>query len=178
MGRDPAAADEKTADMTDGPASESKQEPFEAVLYPNPPLSGAGFAALAGAILFASGGVAALFLMLGAWPVCGFFGLDVALLLGALALARREGRRYEVVRLDTSGLHVRRVDPRGRVRAWRLEPYWTRITLDRTRDQREGILLSSRGIRLIIGTFLTAQERREFARALGAALHRFRALPA
>ena len=163
--------------MADGPALGARCEPFEAVLYPNPPLSATAFAVLAGAILVVSTSLAALFFILGAWPVCGFFGLDVVLLLTALALARREGRRYEVVRLDSSGLHVRRVDPDGRVRNWRLEPYWARVELDGTASGPGGIVLVSRDTRLVIGTFLTLPERHEFVQALGTALHRFRTVP-
>ena len=39
------------------------------------------------------------FLLMGAWPVFGFFGLDVALIYPAFRLNYRSGRLYETVEL-------------------------------------------------------------------------------
>jgi uncharacterized membrane protein len=150
--------------------------PFDAVLYPNRSLGAAGFYTLMGAIVTVSAAVGAAFMLAGAWPVSGFLGLDVLLLYLAFRWNYRQGRRAEFIRLDMSGLTVRRVDPDGRAREWRFEPYWVRVALeDRPRGDGQ-LVLSSHGDRLVIGAFLTVAERRELARALKAALRAHQAL--
>ena len=149
---------------------------FDAVLYPNRSLGTAGFYSLMAAIVTVSAGVGAAFVLAGAWPVSGFLGLDVLLLYLAFRWNYRQGRRAEFIRLDGAGLTVRRVDPDGRAREWRLEPYWVRVALDDPPRGDGQLVLSSHGDRLVIGAFLTAAERREVARALEAALRVHQAL--
>ena len=50
---------------------------FRALLTPHRSLGRTGFAILMGALLFGWLATGALFLSQGAWPVFGFFGLDV-----------------------------------------------------------------------------------------------------
>ena len=66
------------------------------------------------AVAFAITGIG--FSLIGAWPVMGFFGLDIALLVGAFYLNTRAGRAYEVIDLTAQQLSVRRVDPWGHER--------------------------------------------------------------
>ncbi len=155
-------------------ASRERFEPFEAVLYPNPPLSTLGLVLLIGFILLLTVPSATFFLLIGAWPVTGFFGLEVAMLLTALLVARRRARTYEVVRLDPSGLYVERIEAGGRIRRWRLEPYWTRVEIDQPPRPDSPLWLQSLNQRLQIGAFLTPEERLAFAQALKRALARMR----
>src|SRR4029078_9049141 len=71
-----------------------KREAFRAVLYPHRSLGPTGFLILMSAI----GGVSFItgmaFLLKGAWPVFGFFGLDVALIYSACYVNYPFGRRY------------------------------------------------------------------------------------
>jgi uncharacterized membrane protein len=167
----PAAADGPTA----APAS-AAAPPFDAVLYPNRSLGTAGFYTLMAAIVTVSAAVGAAFVLAGAWPVSGFLGLDVLLLYLAFRWNYRQGRRAEFIRLDGAGLTVRRVEPDGETREWRLEPYWVRVALDDPARGGGQLVLSSHGDRLVIGAFLSAAERREVARALQAALRAHQAL--
>lgn len=140
------------------------------MLYPHRSLGPLGFALLMGAIVAVSAGVGAGFFMIGAWPVTGFFGLDILLVYLAFRWNYREGRRAELIRLDHDGLTVRRVEPDGRHREWRFEPYWVRVSIDDPPRHDSQLILSSHGRHLVLGGFLTPRERLEVATALRAAL--------
>jgi uncharacterized membrane protein len=144
---------------------------FAATITPYRSLGSTGFLILMlciGAVSFASGVV---FLLLGAWPVFGFFGLDVALIYWAFRANYRAARAYEEVTVTASELTVRKVSHHGRVRVWTLNPLWVR--LERMVHEEfgiEGLFLVSRGNRLPIGGFLGPDEKASFAQALAAAL--------
>ncbi len=144
---------------------------FAATLTPHRSLGSTGFLVLMlciGALSFASGMV---FLLLGAWPVFGFLGLDVLLIYWAFRANYRAARAYEEVTVTASELTVRKVSHRGRVREWTLNPVW--VQLDRMVHEEFGmerLFLVSRGRRLPIAAFLGPDEKASFARALSAAL--------
>jgi uncharacterized membrane protein len=144
---------------------------FSVVITPHRSLSATGFLVLMlaiGSISFVSGMV---FLMLGAWPVFGFLGLEVLLIYLAFHANFRSARAYEEVTITASELTVRKVNPRGGVREWTLNPLWVR--LDRSVHEEFGVerlFLVSHGRRLPIAGFLGAEEKASFARALSAAL--------
>lgn len=158
--------------------AEERAPSFEAVLYPNPPLSRSGFLLFMAAFGLASFCAALPFTLMGAWPVTGFFALDVLLVYIAFRVVQRTARRRELVRLDSDGLHVWRIDPDGRARCWRFEPYWVRVEMDEPPRPGSLVTLTSHGRRLRIGAFLTPDERLDLARALRQALRRHRELPA
>ena len=147
---------------------------FDAILYPHRSLPPLGFAVLMSAVVAVSALVGAGFVLIGAWPVTGFFGLDVLLLFLAFRWNYRQGRRAEVIRLDQAGLSVRRIEPDGRQREWRFEPYWVRVGFDDPPRYDSQLVLSSHGAHLVLGAFLTVAERLEVARALRAALRAHR----
>jgi uncharacterized membrane protein len=95
---------------------QSHDAAFEAVLYPNQSLDRAGFILLMLAVSSVGMAVGAAFTLAGAWPVAGFLGLDVLLFYLAFRVCRRQGQRREFIRLDASGLHVRRVEADGNAR--------------------------------------------------------------
>jgi len=111
------------------------------------------------------------FLLVGAWPVFGFFGLDVLLLYWAFRLNYRYAAEYEQITVTPSALKVRKVSHRGRAREWELNPLW--VKLDKVVHEEFGIerlLLVSRGKQLVIANFLGPDEKASFARALSHAL--------
>jgi uncharacterized membrane protein len=144
---------------------------FSAIITPYRSLSGAGFLivmVLFGAVSFVTG---VFFLTLGAWPVMGFFGLDVLLLYWAFRINYRDAAAYEEVRVTPSELVMRKVSRRGEVREWKLNPAWAR--LHRETHEEFGIqhlFLVSHGKRLSIASFLGPHEKESFADALAAAL--------
>jgi len=155
------------------PDNDLAREPtiFSAVLTPHRSLSRNGFLAL----MLVAGGVSLVtgttFLVVGAWPVFGFCGLDVLLLYWALKVIYRRATAYEQVTVTPSELTVRQVTHRGRISEWTLNPLWVR--LDRVVHAEFGIerlFLVSRGQRRAIAGFLGPQEKESFALALSAAL--------
>jgi uncharacterized membrane protein len=150
---------------------------LDVVLYPNSSLGATGFAVLMAGIVVVSAAIGAGFMMVGAWPVTGFLGLDVLLLYLAFRWNYRQARRVEFVRLDPDGLSVRRLDPDGRSQCWRFEPYWVRVGLEQVGRHDHRLVLRSHGRQVTIGAFLTHDERLELARALETALQEHRAGP-
>ena len=144
---------------------------FSATITPHRSLGRAGFVVLMlviGLVSFVAGMV---FLIAGAWPVFGFFGLDVVLIYWAFRVNYRAARAYEEVIVTASELRVRKVSARGQVAEWTLNPLWTR--LDQQTHAEFGIeklFLVSRGQKLPVANFLGPDEKADFAAALGAAL--------
>jgi uncharacterized membrane protein len=137
---------------------------FAATITPHRSLGSTGFLVLMlciGALSFICG---MMFLILGAWPVSGFLGLDVVLIYFAFRANFRAARAYEEVTVTASELTLRMVNPRGGVREWTLNPVWVRL------DRIERLFLVSRGRRLSIASFLGPDEKASFARALSTAL--------
>jgi len=157
--------------MTDDNANELEPTIFSVVITPHRSLGSVGFLVLMGvfgAVSFVAG---MAFLLMGAWPVFGFFGLDVALLYWAFKLNYRHADAYEEVKVTPSTLTVRKVSHRGRVREWALNPLWVR--LERVVQDEFGIerlFLVSRGKELTVASFLGPDEKAEFAVALGNAI--------
>jgi uncharacterized membrane protein len=157
----------------DNNRSDASADPkiFAAVITPHRSLSPRGFLIFMlclGALSFVSG---VAFVLMGAWPVCGFFGLDVLLVYLAFRANYRTGRAYEEVTVTASELTVRKVNHRGGVREWTLNPLWVR--LDRIVHEEFGIerlFLVSHGRRLPIAAFLGPHEKASFALALSTAL--------
>jgi uncharacterized membrane protein len=144
---------------------------FSAVITPHRSLGPKGFLIFMlclGCLSFIAG---IIFVSLGAWPVFGFFGLDVLLVYLAFRANYRTARAYEEVIVTASELTVRKVNHRGLVRQWTLNPLWVR--LERIVHEEFGIerlLLVSHGRRLVIARFLNPAEKASFARALTSAL--------
>ena len=143
---------------------------FRAVLTPYRSLGPTGFIVLMvalGAVSFITG---IAFLMIGAWPVLGFFGLDVTLVYVAFKLNYRSGRLYETLDLTPSQLTWTRVHPSGRREQFDCNPYWARVALREWPDGRTDLRLIAQGRELIFGRFLNDDERRELATAIKGAL--------
>jgi uncharacterized membrane protein len=144
---------------------------FSAILTPHRSLSATGFVVvmtLVGGVSFVAGMV---FLLMGAWPIFGFFGLDVALIYFAFRANYRAATAYEEVSVTPSELRVRKVSHRGQVSEWTLNPVW--VQLDREVHEEFGIerlFLVSHGRKLPVAAFLGPQEKESFAAALATAL--------
>jgi uncharacterized membrane protein len=147
---------------------------FDAVLHPHRSLSPFGFLILMLALSAVSFATGIAFLVAGAWPVFGFFGLDVLLVYLAFRSNYKSGLVYETLRLTGDELSVRRVLPSGDAKTWRFQPYWLRVEMDDPPRYDSKLKLSSHGHSLVIGAFLTPDEKLEVARALGSALTRSR----
>jgi uncharacterized membrane protein len=144
---------------------------FSALLTPHRSLSRTGFLVLMAFLSVVSFAAGLAFLLMGAWPVFGFFGLDVVVVYWAFRINFRHAKATEEISITPSELRVRRVSHRGHVVEWVLNPLWVRL------DQKthaefgiEKLYLVSRGRRVSVASFLGADEKASFAKALTAAL--------
>ena len=144
---------------------------FSALLTPHRSLSRTGFVVLIAFLSVVSFAAGLAFLLMGAWPVLGFFGLDVLVIWWAFRVNFRRGNASEEITITPSELRVRRVSHRGHVVEWVLNPLWVRL------DQKthaefgiERLYLVSKGRHVSIGSFLGPDEKASFAKALLAAL--------
>lgn len=167
-------------EMDDNGGREDGPEPvlFEATLYPHRSLSPTGFWLLMTAVAGVSFTIGLIFAAAGAWPILGFFGIDVALFYVAFRVSYRSGRLMETVRLTERELLVRRIHPHGRVEEWRLEPYWLKVRAVPTAEEigapTAEIRLTTHGRTVRIARFLTDGERSDLSVALDDALRRCR----
>jgi uncharacterized membrane protein len=147
---------------------------LDTVLQPHRSLPPRGFAILMAVLggLSLVAGISCV--LIGAWPVFGFFGLDVLLVYVAFRLSYRGARLREIVRLTEGSLTVERISPRGDRRRWQFEPYWLRVGFE-DREEPGPVTLASHGRTLVVGSFLAPEQRRNLAAALRAALARWRA---
>lgn len=147
---------------------------FDAILHPNRSLSRRGFVILMGLVAAVSLTVGSLFILSGAWPVFGLYGLDVAILYWAFRINYRDGGRSEQIRLTADRLTVERRDPSGNRTTCAFQPYWLTVTIDDPPGRHSRLILSSHGRSLAVGAFLSPDEQVELAEALRAALDRAR----
>jgi uncharacterized membrane protein len=137
---------------------------FSTRLRPHRSLSANGFKWLIRVLLLANLLVALPMYFLGAWPVAGFCGLDVALIWYLFHRNYVDAKRSETLTLTDRELVVERVSPDSEREEHRLDAYWLRVELG------DRLVLTSRGNRVVVGRFLGAPERQRVAGELQAAL--------
>ncbi len=143
---------------------------FDAVLHPNRSLGRRGFTVLMAVVAAVSLTIGGIFLLSGAWPVFGLYGLDFAILYWAFRVNYRDGGRTEQIRLTADRLTVVRCDPSGNCSSCTFQPYWLRVTIDERPGRHSQLNLSSHGRSLAVGGFLSPDERLDLAMSLRAAL--------
>ena len=147
---------------------------FERVLSPHRSLPPRGFHVLMLALGLISLTAGIGFVAIGAWPVIGFFGVDVALVYVAFRLSYRSARQSETLRLAGDAFTVERVSVRGERRSWRFQPFWLRVVIEERSDASNRLLVASHGRSLVIGDFVPPTTRRDLAVTITEALVRWR----
>lgn len=143
---------------------------FSAILTPYRSLSRKGFIVLMAAVSSVCFTAGLVFAMAGAWPIFGFFTLDIVLIYAAFELNYRSARAYETVSITGNQMTVTKVHASGRSNSWTFNPYWARVKLNARNGRASQLLLSSHGRALVLGSFLSEHERLDFAGALKNAL--------
>src|SRR3954468_4028826 len=147
--------------------SEADPQIFSARLTPHRSLNRTGFLAVMLFVSVVSFVTGLVFLMMGAWPVFGFFGLDVLVIWWAFKVNFRAARASEQIVITPSELRVRRVSHRGQVAEWTFNPLWVRLDLEIDEDFGiEHVYLISRGRRIQIAGFLGPEEKTSFYNGL------------
>jgi uncharacterized membrane protein len=148
-----------------------KSLPFRAVLVPHRSLSARGFVIFMTVVGLVSLAAGMVFVALGAWPVLGFFGLDVLLIYGAFKLNYRAARATETVDVTRDDLTITRHAASGRLRSQiRLSSTWARVREHEAPDGSVALTIGSHGRFYPLARDLGSDERRSFARALRVAL--------
>jgi len=138
-------------------------------LHPNRSLSRSGFIILMSIVSGISFVTGLKFWSMGAWPVFGFFGLDVLLIYLMFHLNFRSARQYETINIDKDLFQITRVAPNGRSVTEEFEPYWARSLID------QGTLwITNRGRAYQIGNFLGEEEKIEVQELITRALDTYR----
>lgn len=149
----------------------SEQTLFSALLTPHRSMSRTGFFVLMAVVTVGSFIAGMIFLMMGAWPVFGFLGLDVLAIYWAFRINFKRAQATEEISITHYELRVRRTSHRGHIVEWVSNPLW--VHLDQRVHEEYGIerlYLVSRGRRISIANFLAPDEKLSFVKALSAAL--------
>jgi uncharacterized membrane protein len=147
---------------------------FERVLRPHRSLPPRRFHVLMLVLGLISLALGTGFVVAGAWPVFGFFGLDVGLVYVAFRHNYRSARGRETLRLESDAFTVERIGRGGERRLWRFQPFWLRIVLEEQPDRSNRLLVASHGKSLVIADFLGPAARRELAATIRGALAAWR----
>jgi len=144
---------------------------FSARLHPNRSLGRSGRLV----VLIGIGLVGVLlsipFYLLGAWPVIGFYGLDILALYIAFRVCNARALDYEELILTEVELLFRKVPHKGSNREWRFNAFWVRLQRDEHKEfgvQRLALVEGRKSV--VVGSFLGAEEKAEVAGALQSAL--------
>jgi uncharacterized membrane protein len=151
------------------------QPVFAARITPQRSLSKRGVAMVLIFVAAVSFCVSLPFVILGAWPIAGFFGLDVLLVWLAFRIHQRDAMAYEEVELTPVMLTLRDVPVRGPQRLSRFNPAWVRLKRDVHAEFGVERLSIEEGRRRVeIARYLGRAEKAEFAKALQDGLHQAR----
>ncbi|CAI2931509.1 DUF2244 domain-containing protein [Aminobacter niigataensis] len=158
--------------MSETNATFAADEPFfKALLLPHRSLGRTGFIILMGALLFGWIVTGVVFLSNGAWPIFGFFGLDVVALYVAFRLNYRAARAREEVSVSRTSLDILKTAPSGRSERFHFNPFWARFAISRHDEIGiTGMAVESREKSVSIGSFLNPDDRESFATAFSRAL--------
>jgi uncharacterized membrane protein len=149
---------------------------FSARLTPHRSIGERGYRVVIAVLAVAATVPLITFSSLGAWPIVGFLGLDMALIAWAMWAALNEGKRYEQVTLWRDQLELKQVDGNGKETLVRFNPSFVKLVVDRDYNERTtGLHLRTRDRDVVIGAFLNQDEKSSFAKAFGTALKRSRA---
>lgn len=152
---------------------------FAATIHPHRSLSREGTRLVVTLVAIAGVISSIPFMIVGAWPVAGYFGLDVLLLYVAFHVNHKRAADFEEVQLTYVDLSLRKISHQGARREWRFNPAWVKIERQEDEDfglQRLAIVSGTTSID--VAAQLSPQERAEFARAFEAGLIEARRGPA
>lgn len=153
---------------------------LELVLTPHRSLPRSGFVALMVALVAFNFVAGLVFLVVGAWPVIGFLGLDVLLVWLAFRLNYARARQSERLAFFPDRVRIDHRDHWGRERHVELQPYWLQVRVQRRNGAAQRLVLASHGRGHVVGSFLAVDERERLAahlREVLVALREGRPLP-
>ena len=152
--------------------AEAKSKSWSVTLTPHRSLGRRGYFLLFGFVVAVNLVIAIFFLILKAWPVFGFLGLDVLLVGFALRANEKSARQSERILIEGDDLRLISKSSQKFTVEKSFNRRWTKVLLeyDEAREMVGRLFLVSRGERTEIASFLGADERRSLAEALKSAI--------
>lgn len=137
------------------------------ILRPNHSMHWKTAKAVFGVVCGYSGATATFFVLLGAWPILPFFGLEIVAVGTALYLSARSTTHREVVTIAAGEIVVER-GHRRKTEEQRLPWHWSRVLLlrDTTGWYPSRLVVRAHGREMEIGRRLYETERVALARTL------------
>ena len=146
---------------------------YRITLYPYRSLNKTGFFLLMFVLGLFSFIAGIMFMLKGAWPVFGFFGLDVLLVYIFFKINFKSGKKKEIIILTKNQLIVEFYNSKNVFKTYKLDPNWLKINLTKIKNETTKLQISSKNKSIVVGSFLRYQEKAEVLRSLQKALKKF-----
>ena len=146
---------------------------YEISLYPYRSLNKTGFFILMFSLGFVSFVAGIIFMIKGAWPVFGFFGLDVLLVYIFFKINFRSGKKKEILILTKNQLIIEFYNSKKISKTYYLDAHWLQIRLSKLKNEVSKLKISSKNKSIIIGSFLRYQEKIDVVKSLKKALKKY-----
>jgi len=143
---------------------------MDAVIQPNRSLSTRGMWIVLGVFALFNLWIAVFLIMIGAYPVPIFLGLDLVGVLIAFRIYSRRAARAERVRVDADRITVSQENAQGARTVWSSPTAFTRIRFEGDPEQARHLSLDLSGRSIAIGQALGADERERLHHRLRAAM--------
>ena len=154
--------------------STTSETRFYTEIRPNQSLNDRTFFWVVGGFGLASFGLGIGFIILGAWPVFGFLGIDILLVYIAFRRNYRASEKYETLNLSSNLLRVEQINSKGNRLSKSFHPYWLVIEFNEGYLTRDSLYLRSHGKSLEIARFLSADRKKELADQLRAEIEKLK----
>ena len=139
---------------------------FDVVLHPYASLTPLSFLMFMIGLTTLSCLVGLTFVTLGAWPVFGFFCLEVLIIFLAFKYNYRNAKRRETIKLTKNSITVESFGPTGIKKIWKSQTYWLKVEYSSSTSPGGKLTLRSHGKVIEIGSFLAPSEKRGFGARL------------
>ena len=93
------------------------------------------------------------FMLKGAWPVFGFFGLDVLLVYVFFKINFRSGRKKEIIILTKNKLIIEFYDEKKFLKRHYLDPNWIKINLIKIKNEISKLKITSKNKSIVVIIF-------------------------
>ena len=113
-----------------------------------------------------------IFMKKGAWPVFGFFGLDILLIYIFFRLSFKSGKEFEVINLTKKKLIIKKYKEKKIIKTFILDANWVKIQIQNPLEQSSKLQISSKNKSIIIGSFLRLDEKIEVLQNIENALRK------
>jgi uncharacterized membrane protein len=113
------------------------------------------------------------FSMIGVWLVMPFVGLELAALAYAFYYINAHENDYESITIDDEKLEIKTCY-RGEVKHKSLNPYWTKLVQRELANGELELGLISHGKEILVGKYLTREQRETIAEQLKKRIANFR----